>query len=68
MERELLAQLRHDLQSSLAAIVGFAELLRLRDDDETRLLASSSLLVTAERLSAQLDDVLALLEPARGRC
>jgi len=68
MEQELLSQLRHDLQSSLAAIVGFAELLKLRADDETRLLASSSLLVTAERLSGQLEDVFALLEPAQERC
>jgi hypothetical protein len=43
-------------------------LLKLRRDDETRLLAASSLLQTAERLSAQLDDILALLESAQECC
>ena len=62
MDEELHRQVRHDVQSSLAAITGFAELLQLRDDDETRTVGSASILVAAERLSVQLDDVLALLE------
>src|SRR5438552_14111263 len=62
MDDELHRQVRHDVQSSLAAITGFAELLKLRDDDETRTVGSASILIAAERLSVQLDDVLALLE------
>jgi hypothetical protein len=45
-------------------IVGYAELLRLRDDDATRLEAADRLIEAAERLRTQLDELLARLDDA----
>lgn len=64
-EREQLrAQLTHDLKTSLAIIIGYGELVGTRgDDEETRLEASRMIVQAAERLSAELDQLLERLLP-----
>jgi CheY-like chemotaxis protein len=51
----------HELRAPLAVISGYAELLRSRSDEETRLEASRRILDAAERLGACIEDVLLLL-------
>jgi len=55
---ELRALLAHDLKAPLAVIVGFAELLRTRDDEEIRLEAPERILEAAERLQTVIDESL----------
>jgi CheY-like chemotaxis protein len=54
-DRETLA---HDLKAPLAVISGYAELLRVRDDETTRRDAPLRILEAAERLSGQIDRLL----------
>lgn len=55
----LTAELAHELRTPLTAIVGFAELLRIRaDDEEIRREAPIFIQRAAEELLAKLDDLL----------
>lgn len=55
----LTAELAHELRTPLTAIVGFAELLRTRpEDEEVRREAPVFIQRAAEELLAKLDDLL----------
>lgn len=51
------ALVEHDLRTPLAVIVGYAELLRLRDDEAFRLDAADRIAEAARRLSAGIDEL-----------
>ncbi|MBA3365904.1 MAG: hypothetical protein H0U03_08995 [Actinobacteria bacterium] len=59
---EELSRLAHDLKTPLAMIVGYAELLDTRDDEEIRREAPQLIMQAAERLSSALDQLLESLE------
>jgi CheY-like chemotaxis protein len=52
---ELRASLVHDLRTPLTVITGYAELLLLRDDEQTHREAPAQILEAARRLGAELD-------------
>jgi CheY-like chemotaxis protein len=54
------AELAHGLKTPLAIILGYAELLVLRDDDETRKNASEQITAAAHRLRSSIDSMLGL--------
>lgn len=56
--------LAHDLRNPLSVITGYAELLKLRDDPETRVEAAENILVAAYKLSLLFDELLERLGPA----
>jgi CheY-like chemotaxis protein len=56
------ALLAHDLKTPLAAIIGYAELLRTRDDDEIRREAPVQIAEAARRLSAAIDHLVGSLD------
>lgn len=58
MNEEARALLAHELRNPLAVIVGYAELLKLRDDDQTRREAADAILQAADRLSRILDELM----------
>lgn len=60
---ELRARLGHDLKTPLTAIIGYGELIATRNDEETRLEASRTIVEAAERLSREIDAALDLLLP-----
>jgi CheY-like chemotaxis protein len=49
------AELVHDLKTPIAVIAGYAELLAIRADEETRLAAAEQILTAAKRLSSVVD-------------
>lgn len=53
----------HELRNPLAVISGYAELLRLRDDERTRREASERILEAVDQLSRALDSALDRLLP-----
>ena len=55
---EQLSSLAHELKTPLAVIAGFAELLAVRDDEQTRREATAQIMVATERLANALDDLL----------
>ena len=59
---ELRAQLAHELQTPLAVIVGYGELIATRGDERARLEASRMILEAAERLSRGIEDLLDRLD------
>ena len=61
MGEALPPSLEHELKTALAMIVGYAELLQTREDEETRREASEGILQAARRLSSTIDSVI---EPA----
>jgi signal transduction histidine kinase len=63
---ELRSRLGHDLNTPLAVIIGYGELVGTRDDAETRVEASRMIVQAAERLSREIDTTLDLLLPASG--
>ena len=63
MNEEARALLAHELRNPLAVIVGYAELLKLRDDDQTRREAADAILQAADRLSRLLDELAERLTP-----
>ena len=62
MSDERRALLAHDLKTPLAAIIGYAELLRTRDDDEIRREAPVQIAEAARRLSAAIDHLVGSLD------
>ena len=54
----LISTISHELQTPLSLIVGYAELLRTRDDIDTRRDAALGIQEAAERLSETVDDIL----------
>jgi len=60
-----LSAVAHELRAPLAIISGYAELLRVREDERMRLEASVLIQEAAEQLSARIDDALLLLSVAR---
>ena len=50
--------LAHELRTPLTVIVGYAELLRTRDDEMTRAEAPKRIVEAAERLGRALDELL----------
>lgn len=63
MNEDARALLAHELRNPLAVIVGYAELLQLRDDDRTRREAAAAILEAADRLSSLLDELSEKLTP-----
>jgi CheY-like chemotaxis protein len=58
---DTISEMAHRLRTPLAVISGYAELLRMRDDEETRTEAPVRIQVAADRLTAAIDEVLELL-------
>ena len=56
-----LSRLRHDLKTPLAMIMGYAELLQTRSDEATRQEAAVRIMEAALRLSAAVDELVALV-------
>ncbi len=54
-----LSTLAHELRTPLSVIIGYAELLSIRDDDQPRREAPVRIQEAAERLSALIEDLLA---------
>ncbi|MGB2874586.1 MAG: histidine kinase dimerization/phospho-acceptor domain-containing protein [Gaiellaceae bacterium] len=59
---ELISDLAHELRTPISAIAGFAELLRVRDDERLRLEAADQILAGTARLSRFVDELVATLE------
>lgn len=59
---EYLSAVSHDLRTPLAVIVGYAELIKGRDDDATRREGAARILEASERLTAGIENVVALFE------
>jgi signal transduction histidine kinase len=62
----LWSALAHDLKTPLSVIVGYAELLRSRDDEATRREAPERILEAAERLRREIDALVERLETRAG--
>ncbi len=62
LEEELLSEFAHDFKTPLGLIAGYAELLRFRDDLETRREAPIRIEEASQRLDAAIDDLLELVE------
>jgi signal transduction histidine kinase len=54
----LVGTLAHELRTPLAVIVGYAELLLLRDDEETRRAAPKAIHDAGRALLARLDELV----------
>jgi len=55
---EIVSNLAHELRTPLTVILGYAELLRARDDEETRREAPARIIEAAEHLLFVVDDFL----------
>ena len=62
LDVELLSELAHDLKTPLGVIAGYAELLKFRDDTETRHEAPLRIEEASQQLEAAIDDLLTLVE------
>ena len=60
LDPRLIAHVSHQLRTPLALVIGYAELLRTRDDDEIRDEAATAILTAARSLSVIIDDLLVL--------
>jgi CheY-like chemotaxis protein len=60
VNEDALAELAHKLKTPIAVIAGHAELLAIRDDDETRTTAASQILAAARRLTQEVDALLGI--------
>jgi signal transduction histidine kinase len=58
----LISELAHELRTPIAAISGFAELLRVRDDDRLRHEAADQILAGTSRLSRFVNELVATFE------
>ena len=61
LDEGFLSDVAHELKTPLAVVVGYAELIGWRDDEETRTEASAMLLQAGARLSETVDELLLLL-------
>jgi signal transduction histidine kinase len=61
IDERILVDLDHHVNNFLVAMSGHADLLRMRDDEETRVAASTAILDASERMAGLFDDALALL-------
>jgi signal transduction histidine kinase len=52
------AHLAHDLKTPITVILGYAELLATRDDEETRITAAHQITAAAHRMTAAIDSLL----------
>jgi len=59
---DLISELAHELRTPIAAISGFAELLRIRDDDRLRHEAADQILAGTSRLSRFVNELVATFE------
>lgn len=59
---EYLSAVSHDLRTPLAVIVGYAELIKGRDDEATRREGAARILEASERLTTGIENVVALFE------
>jgi signal transduction histidine kinase len=59
---QLISELAHELRTPISAIAGFAELLRVRDDERLRQEAADQILSGTARLSRFVDELVATLE------
>jgi len=57
-DEQAISNLAHELRTPLAVIIGYAELLRLRDDEETRKEAPERIVTAAQELGWVVDDLL----------
>jgi signal transduction histidine kinase len=62
MNEDELSELAHKLKTPIAVIVGYAELLGRRKDEETRVAAAEQITAAALRLTAEVDSLLRLVE------
>lgn len=62
---EARSELAHELKTPLAVIAGYAELLRQRDDERTRLEAADRILEAVERLSGAIEQLLGTARTTR---
>jgi signal transduction histidine kinase len=58
----VIAELAHDLRTPISAIAGFAELLRVRDDERLRLEAAKQIMAGTSRLARFVDELVATFE------
>ncbi len=61
LDEGLLSEVAHELKTPLGVIAGYAELLRFRDDAETRREAPIRIEEASQRLDAAIDDLLELV-------
>ena len=53
-------KLANEVRNPLAIVIGYAEIVRIRGDDSTRIEAADRIVAAAEQLSAIVDDLLTL--------
>ncbi len=62
-----LSAIAHELRTPLSVIIGYAELLRIRDDEQTRREAPVRIQEAAERLTTVIEEILARPALPEGR-